>query len=366
MPTQRTTAVHRTHEYLRQLAFAEPKERPALPTRRELDRFSEAERTRDRRVRTAWHGSPPIMRTQPVVDTQEHLTTLVDAQRDMSPVGEQRVGFWVDAESSTGKTTTVFDWMRTSYLERWGEFSDDERDYLVNGPNLFIPFAYVSLSERPTARTINQALCRFYEHPETSRYANSTDLADVAVDLFASCRTEVVFLDDAHMLANKWANNDATSGHLKYLMSEAPVTLVLLSADARRRDRLLSEDLYDVFERSQMAHRFAPYTMEGFSRGTREWKRVVMSVAKRIVLTDFDADAFVRMHDLLFDMTGGFLGSLWLIIRTACVRAIRDRTEALPEVQLERAHKDWAAKQRLERLRRERTLKPATRRSTHR
>ncbi|WP_162240671.1 TniB family NTP-binding protein [Frigoribacterium sp. Leaf172] len=280
--------------------------------------------------------------------TDEHnrlvdaLNSHVNTNRDMAG---QRLGFWVDAESSTGKTTSVMEWAHGFYRNRVQELVDETGSDLWNG-NVYVPFACMTLSERPTPRTINQDLSHFFPGPPATRSLTSAEYAINAIRLMEKCGTEVLLIDDAHSLANRWGNTDATSLHLKYLMSRSKVTLVLVSADDRKRARLMEEGVETVDYDGQLKHRFVPYKMNRFQKGTPQWRKAVASIAVRMALSEFDRDAFVARRDLLFDLSGGFLGSIWLIVRLAAERAIRTGIEDLTEPLLLQVHRDWSATER--------------------
>lgn len=331
-----------TREGFEENALAPPRAMPQIHSRSALERLSDREKRADLRARNAWHANPPFMLTDEHNRLVDALNSHVNTNRDMAG---QRLGFWVDAESSTGKTTSVMEWAHGFYRNRVQELVDETGSDLWNG-NVYVPFACMTLSERPTPRTINQDLSHFFPGPPATRSLTSAEYAINAIRLMEKCGTEVLLIDDAHSLANRWGNTDATSLHLKYLMSRSKVTLVLVSADDRKRARLMEEGVETVDYDGQLKHRFVPYKMNRFQKGTPQWRKAVASIAVRMALSEFDRDAFVARRDLLFDLSGGFLGSIWLIVRLAAERAIRTGIEDLTEPLLLQVHRDWSATER--------------------
>lgn len=331
-----------TREGFARNALAPPRAKPPIHSRSALARLSDRERRADFRARNAWHANPPFMLTDEHTRLVEALDGHVTSNRDMAG---QRLGFWIDAESSTCKTTSVMEWAHGFYRDRLQELVDETGSDLWNG-NVYVPFACITLSERPTPRTINQDLSHFYPGPPATKRLTSAEYAVNAIRLMEKCGTEVLLIDDAHSLANRWANTDETSLHLKYLMSRSNVTLVLVSADDRKRARLMEEGIETVGSDGQLKHRFVPYKMNRFQKGTSQWRKAVASIAIRMALSEFDRDAFLARRDLLFDLSGGFLGSIWLIVRLAAERAIRTGVEDLTEPLLLEVHRDWSATER--------------------
>lgn len=355
--TSNATERYLSHEHLARLALQPERPRPRLLTRAQLRALSDRELDAYQAERAKWHNNVPVLRTAPMTEMQDTLDDLVESQRWMEE--GDRHGLWIDAESSMGKSTGIRDWGKRFYLRRRLEHLNQTGSEFHGGTNKYVPLAYITLSERPTPRSINDELSRFYGQLEAAKGANSATLANRAVDLMYSCGTEVLVFDDAHAMANRYANTDKTSKHLKFLMSKAPVTIVLASANAHERDQLINDNLDVLFDATQIAHRFVPFELRKFERNTREWTKVIGSAATRLVLTDFDRDSFVRQQDRLFEMTGGFMGTLWVMLRSACHRAIITGVEDVTEAILDRAHRDWAAKERQRLLQDQRTRKGA-------
>ncbi len=328
-----------TREEFEQSALAPLRTKPLVLGRATLAGLSDRERRADRRVRNAWHANPPFMETDAHEEMVRAVDQLVETNRDM---GGQRLGLWVDAESSTGKTTSVMQWAYGFYRSRLQDLLEATGSSLWHG-NVYVPFARMTLPERPSPRTINQDISHFFPGPPATKSLTSAQYAMNAMKLMHDCGTEVLLMDDAHSLANRYANTDETSLHLKYLMSRSKVTLILLSADDRKRARLIEDGVESGDYDGQLKHRFVPHTMQGFERGTTQWRKAVASIALRVALSEFDRDAFVAKRDLLFDLSGGFLGTIWLLVRQAADRAITTGVEDLTEEVLMGVHRDWSA-----------------------
>jgi hypothetical protein len=74
-----------------------------------------------------------------------------------------------------------------------------------------------------------------------------------------------------------------------------------------------------------------------------EWRQLLLTLEKRIVLANKQRGMLTRHWDLLFERTSGRIGPLTTLINRACHRAVRTGTERLDEATLRRVPMDAAS-----------------------
>jgi hypothetical protein len=84
---------------------------------------------------------------------------------------------------------------------------------------------------------------------------------------------------------------------------------------------------------AQTGRRTTRFTMGRFdvksAEGRKEWRSVLRSIEKRIVLADHGEGALVDMSAYLYERSQGCIGSLMTLVNRATSQAIRSGTEAL-------------------------------------
>src|SRR5437763_13792368 len=104
-----------------------------------------------------------------------------------------------------------------------------------------IPVPYLALTSSTTMRSLNSALCRFFEHPGWAR-ANAALLADRATDCVLSCQTRLIIIDDVHFLDMNRRDGREVANHFKWLQSQFPVTFLFVGVGILER-QMLTEGL---------------------------------------------------------------------------------------------------------------------------
>jgi hypothetical protein len=168
--------------------FVEMCERPARERPRQLSRAEIKDLTRReflvyKEQRAVWHANLGPIKTAQLRELHDGLAEIVDSNRqDGDKVKPSAV---VDAFPGLGKTTAVLDYVNKYHRDQ----------ILVHGATTpsghrRVPVVNITLTGNITIRGLNEAICRFYELPETG---NADQLAGrswprPAATRYRSCR----------------------------------------------------------------------------------------------------------------------------------------------------------------------------------
>ena len=100
-----------------------------------------------------------------------------------------------------------------------------------------VPVVYLALTSSTTMRSLNSALCRFFEHPGWAK-GNASLLADRATDCVLSCQTRLIIIDDVHFLDMNRRDGREVANHFKWLQTQFPVTFLFVGVGILERQML--------------------------------------------------------------------------------------------------------------------------------
>ncbi len=83
-------------------------------------------------------------------------------------------------------------------------------------------------------RSLNSALCRFFDHPGWQR-GTAAQLADRATDCVLSCGTRLIIIDDVHFLDMNRRDGREVANHFKWLAAQFPVTFLFVGVGVLER-----------------------------------------------------------------------------------------------------------------------------------
>jgi hypothetical protein len=136
------------------------------------------------------------------------------------------------------------------------------------------------------------------------------------------------------------------SNQFKYISNEFPLTIIFIGIGLKQRG-LYSDGDYADGILGQSGRRITPLILRSFDIDTPEhrieWRQLLKTLEKRIVLANKERGMLTRHWDLLFERTSGRIGPLTTLINRACHRAMRNGTERLDEVILRRVPMDAAS-----------------------
>jgi hypothetical protein len=314
---------------------AEPMPRPERLTTRKLAGLPTKDKHAYDHARELWHANMGTLRTQRVTELLAELDMVL---RGNVQSGEHAKGaIVVEGDSFLGKTTAVQLFAKEFHrqqIELHGEMTDDGDERW--------PVAYVTLTGHPSMRDLNASLLHYFAHAGGRGAAG--DLARRALDTFIKCHVRLLIIDDLHFL--RWESGDGSkvSNHLKYLVNEFPITMLLIGTDLTELGLYRSARGLGKAVLGPTARRTTRYRMEPYSDDDKEWRSVVHAIERNLVLARHrDGILTHQLSGYLLDRTTGYMGSLVTLINRAAVRAIATGSEAITEKLLEDTAIDVAA-----------------------
>ncbi|GGM88137.1 AAA family ATPase [Dactylosporangium sucinum] len=299
--------------------------RPEVLTVKQLAGLGRDAREEYDEARHGWHANFGILKTPQLAGLHDELGQIVATNRqDPDRVRGAAV---IDALPGLGKTTIANTFARDfdrTQIRRFGAFTDEGHERL--------PVFRVGLTSRTTLRTLNRMICDFYGHPGTER-ANAAQLASHAVDCVLSCQTRVGIIDDLHFIDPHRKDGVEVSNHLKWLANELPVTFIYAGVGLAER-RLFAEGLLGEHSAlAQTARRWTRLELPPFhitsNDGRRQWRSLVKSTERQLVLAQHQPGMLVDLADYLFTRSTGHIGSFITLITRGCFKAIRTGAERL-------------------------------------
>jgi len=163
---------------------------PARCTREQLDAMDRIERRGYDKQRAVWHANlGPIVTPQ----TQTLFAELDEIVGSNRQDGDRVRGAAVlSALPGLGKSTIA-----VCYGGRYHREQVELHGEHTAGAHLRVPVAHLALTSSTTMRSLNSALCRFFDHPGWTK-GNASLLADRATDCVLSCQTRLIMIDEVH------------------------------------------------------------------------------------------------------------------------------------------------------------------------
>lgn len=317
-------------------------ERPVLPERKVWKAWSDEQRKQFNRTRHEYHaGFPPI--ATPELD-HFHDQMLLQIWKNLDGDDGACPGGLLDGLGTLGKTTIL-----KSLGKRFEkEFNDTYPPEDPEQQDLVIPVAFVSMSAKATPKDLSLRLARYYNLPlpRSTKGVTKIDVTSAVVECAKIHCTQVIMVDDAHLINIHTDQGQLANDHFKDLMTETGATFVFAGINCRS---LLSEGLANS-RQSQLAGRMIYQRIDPMRQDAEAWTGVLTELEKLLVLGNIPAGALsVNFHDYLYHRTGGSIGSLMNLIRKATRVAVDTGGEAITEQLLEGIEIDSNAE--LERVR---------------
>ena len=210
-----------------------------------------------------------------------------------------------------------------------------------------VPVVYLALTSSTTMRSLNSALCRFFDHPGWAR-GNASLLADRATDCVLSCQTRLIIIDDVHFLDMNRRDGREVANHFKWLQTQFPVTFLFVGVGIEER-QMLTEGLGAADAAlAQTARRWTSLSLDPFEintdEGRRTWRRLLLAIERDLVLIDAHQGMLADgLSDYLYARSTGHFASLMTLIAAAAgARSTPAQSELTAEV-LDQVRNDEAA-----------------------
>ncbi len=323
-----------------QLVEAPSRAQPSQLSTEELAALAAVDRLRYNDARAVWHANLGPIRTPQLLDLHEHLTEIVEANRQDGD--KNKPAALVDAYPGLGKTTAVLDYAKGYHRQQIAVRGDTTPD-----GHRRVPVIYIALSGNTHIKGLNQAICRFYGLPTTG---NADTLAARATDAVLSLGTQVFAIDDVHFLDMRRRDAQAMANHLKYLSNAFPVTIIYIGVGVAARGLLregmtTSEALFAQFGRRTTPLSLPPFLVET-DAGRSQWRRLLLTIEHQLVLADkYPGMLADDLSDYLYTRSTGHFASLMTLIARGCLRAVRSGQERLSAELMDKVSNDAAAEE---------------------
>jgi hypothetical protein len=223
-----------------------------------------------------------------------------------------RSGLIVSGPARTGKTTAITQLGKTIEVIH-------RRRYPRSGED--IPVVYITVPPAATPKMIAVEFARFLGLPLTRR-ANITDIIEAVCGVCTDTTTAAICVDEIHNLNIATRSGAEASDTLKYFSERIPATFVLAGINVERAGLLSGP------RGEQIAGRYSMVRTGAFPRAG-QWATLVSAVEGSLRLHRHQPGILPELAGYLHQRTGGMIGSLLWLIRSAAIHAVIDGTEKI-------------------------------------
>ncbi len=312
----------------RQFVRRPPVQAPPDPPAGEWALWSEEQQAEHVEQRIGYHTELSALETpelRKIVTTGRALLLLNRRQ-----YGARR-GLLVSGDPTTGKSTAI------TQLGRAVEVA--YRRLRPDGDDA-APVVYLTMPPQATPKSLSIEILKFLGAPYLTR-DSQIELTRQACHLLADLRTELILVDEIHNLNHHTRAGAEASDHLKYLAENVASTFVYAGIDTAKTG------LFNGIRGRQLAGRFVPIRTRLYphaSSGDRnQWRELVSGFDSMLRLHHHKPGALIRLAPYLYNRTAGSISSLSMLIRSAAVAVIMDRTEQITKTNLDDVPLDHAA-----------------------
>lgn len=260
-------------------------------------------------ARIAYHSELQVVRTSTVreIAHQGRLLTMLN-QREHGA----RRGMIVSGQWTTGKTTALKQLGRTHELRIRQRYPDSNR----------IPVVYITAPPKGSPRKLALEFARFLGLPVISPRHNTIDVTSAVCQVMIETRTELVLVDEIHLLNHATTAGEDLSDHLKYFTEHLPATFVYAGINVEK------SGLFTGIRGKQLGGRCILVRTGAFPSNA-EWQALVASLENTLRLHRHQNGTLVKLAKYLHQRTGGMIGSLSHLIRAAAISAVLDGSERI-------------------------------------
>jgi hypothetical protein len=237
-----------------------------------------------------------------------------------------RCGLLLSGPARTGKTTCL------AQLGKTIETMHHRRNPHAAG---HIPVIYITVPPAATPRMIAVEFARFLGLPLTRR-ANVTDVLESVCGVALDARTTLICVDEIHNVNLGTRHGAEASDTLKYFAERLPVTFAFSGINVERAGLLPGT------RGEQIAGRFSMTRTGPFGRG-QQWESLIAALEDSLRLHHHCDGTLTGLAPYLHSRSGGMIGSLLRLVRSAAVQAVLDGSEAIEKATLESIPVDIAS-----------------------
>lgn len=319
---------------------AEPFTKPARLTPKKLAALSSRDKARYDHERQLWHANTGTLQTPTLTKAVEQLWEVLRTNVTIDPGPLDAAA--VEGDSFLGKTTIV-----RHFAKKYHQEQVDLKGPMTDAGDERHPVAYITLSGNPTVRDLNASILYFLAHPGAVR-GSASDIERRALDSYLKCDVTLLIVDDLHFLRWQSADGSKVSNHLKAIVNNFPITLIVVGTALTELGILsphrgLGKAVLGPTARRTTSFKLEPYPIKD-RQDRKDWRSTVHAIERTLVLARHQQGTLTHeLSDYLYERSTGYMGSLMTLIRRGATRAIRSGTEALTEDLLEAITIDVAA-----------------------
>jgi hypothetical protein len=235
-----------------------------------------------------------------------------------------RCGLLLSGPARTGKTTCL------AQLGKTIETMHHRRNPHAAG---HIPVIYITVPPAATPRMIAVEFARFLGLP-LSRRANVTDVLESVCGVCIDARTALIC--EIHNVNLGTRHGAEASDTLKYFAERLPVTFAYAGIRVERAGLLSGT------RGEQIAGRFSMTRTGPFGRG-QQWESLIAALEDSLRLHYHCDGTLTGLASYLHSRSGGMIGSLLRLVRSAAVQAVLDGSEVITKATLESIPVDIAS-----------------------
>ncbi|MEU8584618.1 ATP-binding protein [Streptomyces abikoensis] len=294
-----------------------------LASPQQWEAMTDDERADYDEARIDYHSELQVVRTSTVKEVahQGRLLTLLNRREE----GARR-GMIISGERTTGKTTALKQLGRLHELRVRQRYPDSRR----------IPVVYVTAPPKGSPRKLAVEFARFLGLPSITPRHNTADVASAVCQVLIEARTDLILVDEIHLMNLATIAGEDLSDHLKYFTEHLPTTFIYAGIDVEH------SGLFTGIRGGQIAGRCTLVHTAPFPLNT-EWKGLVKTLEDTLRLHHHTPGTLTKQAKYLHQRTGGMIGSLSHLIRAAAISAILDGSERIIRRQLETVRVDHAS-----------------------
>jgi hypothetical protein len=185
-----------------------------------------------------------------------------------------------------------------------------------------IPVVYVTTPPKGSPRKLAAEFARFLGIGPIKPRQNVTDIADAVCKILVQERCDLVLVDEIHNLNNGTTAGEDLSDHLKYFTEHIPATFIYAGIDVE------TCGLFTGVRGKQIAGRCVLINTSSFPFQT-EWGSLVATLEDALRLHRHEPGTLLSHARYLHTRTGGMIGSLFHLVRSAATMAILEGTEKI-------------------------------------